>query len=127
VALEAALELDEADKLEDLLVLIRSDAVARRTRFHQAHVARVEARRGDKPDDEVDRLFTSSVDTFRSIGFPFWTAVVLLEQGEWLDARGRSSDATPLAAEARLIFEGLRAQPWLNRVDYVAQGSSVTS
>ena len=127
VALEAALELDEADKLEDLLVLIRSDAIARRTRFHRAHVARVEARSGDEPDDEVDRLFTSSVDTFRSINFPFWTAVTLLEQGEWLDAIGRSSDAAPLAAEARPIFEGLAAKPWVDRAGRVGEASTVTS
>jgi hypothetical protein len=80
VALEAALELDEANTLEELLFLIRSDPVARRTRFHRAHVARVEARLGGVPDDEVDRLFASAVDTFRAIGFPFWHAVALLER-----------------------------------------------
>ena len=128
LTLEAVLELDEADKLEDLLALIRSDAVARRTRFHQAHVARVEARSGAKPDDEVDRLFTSSVDTFRVIGFPFWTAVTLLEQGEWLDARGgRSSEAAPLVTEARSIFEGLQAKPWIDRVDRITQGARASS
>jgi tetratricopeptide (TPR) repeat protein len=126
-ALEAALELDEADKLEELLVLIRSDAVARRTRFHRAHVARVEARSGGRPDDEVDRLFTSSVDTFRDIGFPFWKAVVLLEHGEWLDRNGRGPEAGPRVAEARSIFEGLQAKPWVDRAERVGKTSAATS
>lgn len=81
----------------------------------------------DRAEEDAERGFKSSIGSFREIGFPFWMAVALLEYGEWLDARGRRSDAAPLVAEARSIFEGLRAQPWVERVDRVDQGSPVTS
>ena len=55
---------------------------------------------------------------------PFLLAVVQLEYGEWLNARGRPEDAAkPLLAEARETFERLQAQPWLDRVDAVFPGA----
>jgi hypothetical protein len=47
---------------------------------------------------------------------PFWLAVSLLEHGEWLVSQRRDSDAEPLLAESREIFERLKAKPWLDRV-----------
>jgi len=47
---------------------------------------------------------------------PFWLAVTLTEQGEWLVAQGRAAEAEPLLAEARDTFEQLDAKPWLERV-----------
>jgi hypothetical protein len=46
---------------------------------------------------------------------PFYLAVVQLEHGEWLMARGRPDDAQPLLAEARETFERLEATPWVER------------
>jgi hypothetical protein len=47
----------------------------------------------------------------------FWLAGTLLEHGEWLGANGRAEEAEPLLTEAREIFEGLEAAPWLERLD----------
>ena len=85
----------------------------------------IEARSPDTDDEEAERLFRSSIRSFREIAFPFWLAVALLEYGEWLESRGRGPDVAPLVLEARSIFEGLGAQPWLDRADRVSQGSSV--
>ncbi|MGH2679022.1 MAG: adenylate/guanylate cyclase domain-containing protein [Actinomycetota bacterium] len=125
--LEAAVAIGDQDKVEDILEIVRSDAVGRRTLFYRAHAARTEARSPDRTDEDAERLFGASIDAFREIGYPFRVAVALLEYGEWLDARGRGSDAVPIAAEARSIFEGLGARPWLDRAELVARGSAVTS
>jgi hypothetical protein len=127
LGLEAALRLDDQGKVEEILGIVRTDAVGRRTRFYQAHAARIEARSPDRAEDEAERLFEESIEGFRRIQTPFRIAVVLLEYGEWLAGRGRGADAAPHVAEARSIFEGLRAAPWLDRAGRVSQGSSVTS
>ncbi|MGL6278415.1 MAG: hypothetical protein ACRC50_02525, partial [Gaiella sp.] len=49
-------------------------------------------------------------------GDPYWLAVALLDQASWLVSSGDSADAAPLLAEARAIFERLRAAPSLERV-----------
>jgi hypothetical protein len=47
---------------------------------------------------------------------PFWLALTLLEHGEWLSAHDSAAESEPLFAEAREIFERLRAHPWLDRL-----------
>ena len=123
--LEAALALGDQVKAEEILTTVRTDPIGRRTSFFLAHGARIEARFATTDDEDAERLFRSAVRTFREIGFPFWLAVALLEYGEWLEARGRAPDVAPIELEARSIFEGLGAQPWLDRADRVSQGSSV--
>ena len=54
-------------------------------------------------------------------------AVTLLEYGEWLTAHGRSDSALPLIAEAREIFERLKAEPWLDRADAVTAREVATA
>jgi predicted ATPase/class 3 adenylate cyclase len=127
VGIEAAHALDERDKLAELIEMIRSDPLARRLLFYQAHVARFEAREPELAEHEVERLFKSSVGAFREIGFPFWMGVALLEYGEWLDAHRRGPDAAPIVLEAHSIFEGLEARPWLERAARVSRPSSVPS
>jgi predicted ATPase/class 3 adenylate cyclase len=127
VGIEAADTLDEWDKRAELIEMIRSDPLARRLLFYQAHVARFEAREPELAEHEVERLFKSSVGAFREIGFPFWMGVTLLEYGEWLDAQGRAPDAAPIVLEARSIFEGLQARPWLDRAARLTRASSVPS
>ena len=51
------------------------------------------------------------------VGEPFWAATARLEQAEWLVAKDRLDEATPVLAEAREVFERLRAQPRLDRVE----------
>ena len=47
--------------------------------------------------------------SLRDTGEPFWVATALLEQAEWLAARGRDEEARPLLDEARDIWETLGA------------------
>jgi hypothetical protein len=50
---------------------------------------------------------------------PFEAGVTLLELGEWLAEQGRYEEAAPALAEAREIFERLKARPWLERLAQV--------
>ena len=125
--LEAALALDDHAKLDAILTIVRTDPIGRRSRFFLGHALRIEARSLDRADDDGERLYRSSIDTFREIEFPFWLAVALLEYGEWLEIRGRGPDAAPNVLEARSIFEGLRARPWVDRAGRVGEASTVTS
>ena len=124
--LEAAIALEDQDKVEEILGIVRADPLGRRTSYFQAHVSRIEARELDLADDEAEPLFKSSIGSFREVGFPFWMAVALLEYGEWLELRGRGPDAAPLLAEARSIFERLEARPWLERLERVGEQEVAT-
>jgi tetratricopeptide (TPR) repeat protein len=122
-ALEAAHALGQSGKVNELLTHIDElsrglrppllEATAHRFRAHLA---------GDDPG--ADRHFTAAAAQLRTLELPFHLAVVLLEHGEWLTARGRPDDAQSLLAEARDTFERLLAQPWLDRVDAVAPGAA---
>ena len=118
VAGEAALELGDEAKLEELLGGVEALPLGRRTRFLQAHTLRLRARMvcDDDPAD-AERGFGEAVALFREIGMPFYLAVVNLEHAELLTSSGRAEDCGPLLAEAREIFASLRATPWLERAD----------
>ena len=47
----------------------------------------------------------------------FYLAVTLLEHAEWLARQARAEEAEAPLAEAREIFEGLSASPWVERCD----------
>jgi hypothetical protein len=107
--------------------MVRSDPLGRRSLYLQAHASRIEARSSATSDETTERDFKSSIGSFREIGFPFWMAVALLEFGEWLDGRDRGTDAAPLVTEARAIFDGLQAKPWIDRADRITQGARASS
>ena len=117
-ALEAALELDDRAKADELLALadnlqpgqLTPSLRAQRHRFH----ARLDARRGDH--GHVDHDFLEAEALFARHGLVFHHAVTQLEHSEWLAAQGRADDARPLLAEARATFEHLEAAPWLDRL-----------
>ena len=125
--LEAALALDDGEKVDEILELVRSDPLGRRSLYLQAHASRIEAQSTATSDETAERDFKSSIGSFREIGFPFWMAVTLLEYSEWLDGRERGVDVAPLITEARAIFEGLQAKPWLDRADRITQGARASS
>jgi hypothetical protein len=115
-ALEAALALGNRDKAEELLAVLDGVPVGLRPPLLAAAVHRFRALlAGDDP--AADGHFTSAAAILRAQELPFHLAVVLLEHGEWLAARGRPDDAAPLLAEARETFEQLGSTPWLERVD----------
>jgi class 3 adenylate cyclase/predicted ATPase len=120
-ALEAALELDDLSKADELLALIDTlqpgqltpSLQAQRHRFH----ARLDACRGNH--DEVERDYHTAETIFAEHGLAFHQAATQLEHAEWLAARGRAEDAEPLLAQARETLERLEAKPWLERLDAV--------
>ena len=118
-ALEAAFDLDDRTKIEELLAGIDDlqpgeltpSLEAHRARFH----ARLEARRGNhgRVEDDYRRAET----LFADHGFAFYYAATQLEHAEWLINQGRADDSGPLLAQARETFERLDAKPWLDRLD----------
>jgi hypothetical protein len=121
-ALEAALVLEDRAQADTILSAVEQFPPGLRPPFLDGLAQRFRALlAGDDPG--ADRLFTAGATKLRQLELPFYLAVVLLEHGEWLTEKGRPDDAQPLLAEARDMFEHLRAQPWLERVDAVAPGS----
>jgi len=110
--IEAAAVLDRA-KAEALVVALEQLRPGETTPFLRAQAARFRANL-DPPADDQD--YVAAVTMFRELSMPFWLAVTLLEQGEWLAARGRAGDAALVLTEARQIFERLQARPWLDRL-----------
>jgi predicted ATPase/class 3 adenylate cyclase len=122
-AVEAALLLGDPTRADTILDVFRSLPPGRRTPFHLAQSMRLGAKvslaRGDQAGVEVG--FKGAVGLFREMAFPFWMAVALVEQGEWLLGQDRADDATGLLTEAREIFERLEARPWLERLERVGE------
>jgi predicted ATPase/class 3 adenylate cyclase len=118
-ALDAALELDDLGKTDELLAVI--DALqpgeltpwleAQRVRIH----ARLDVRRGG--DDHVEHRFRTATMLFDEGRFVFHRAVTQAEHAEWLTSRGRADEGEALRAAAHATFEQLGARPWLDRVE----------
>jgi tetratricopeptide (TPR) repeat protein len=122
-ALEAAAVLGDEAKSRELLEVVESLSPGLRPPLLEAVAHRFRARlAGDDPG--ADRHFRTATVQLRALELPFYLAVVQLEYGEWLMARGRPDDAQPLVAEARDTFERLEAAPWLERLDAVSSGAS---
>jgi class 3 adenylate cyclase/tetratricopeptide (TPR) repeat protein len=121
-AVEGALALGDRAKVEELLEIVEALPPGLSAPFFEATAQRFRARlAGDDPG--ADRHFTAAAAQFRRADMPFYLAVVQLEHGEWLTARGRPDDAQSLLVEARETFEHLQARPWLERVDGVLPGA----
>jgi class 3 adenylate cyclase/tetratricopeptide (TPR) repeat protein len=116
-AVEAAFDLDDLDRVTELLGEWERMRPTDRTPFLEGHyarfVSRLAAHRGQ--DEVVEPGFERAQAIFRELGMPFYLGIVLVEQGESLAAHDRAADAGPLLAEAREIFERLGARPWLER------------
>jgi predicted ATPase/class 3 adenylate cyclase len=122
-ALEASRALGDEAKLNELTQIVEALAVGLRPPFLDAIAHRFRAHlESDAPG--ADRHFTAAAAQLRALELPFHLAVVQLEHGEWLTARGRPEDARPLLAEARDTFERLQAVPWLGRVAAVSPGAA---
>jgi tetratricopeptide (TPR) repeat protein len=113
-ALEAAFALGDHGKVEELVALIEEQPPGLRPPLLVAAAHRFRARLAGE-DPGADRRFSEATSILRELELPFHLAVVLLEHGEWLAARGRPDDAAPLLAEARETFDRLGAVPWLER------------
>jgi hypothetical protein len=114
-ALEAAFALGETEKLRELLDMIEVLRPGERPPLLEAHMHRF---RGKLSGDDAE--FKAAAELFRERSLTFWLAVTLLEHAERLTSQERGTDAEPLLAESRQIFESLRATPWFERLDAVA-------
>jgi hypothetical protein len=64
----------------------------------------------------VEQGFKNATGMFREMAVPFWMAVTMRAR-RMAGRPGRAPDARPLLDEARAVFEGLGAAPWLERLD----------
>ncbi len=109
-AVEAALALGKAARVEELLALVEAVPLGTRPPFLDAQAKRFRARLSGDPSG-----FEAAAARFREVDLPFWLAVVLFEHGEL------TGDEESLS-EAREIFDELRAKPWLDRLDALKSG-----
>ncbi|MGE5273975.1 MAG: ATP-binding protein [Verrucomicrobiota bacterium] len=125
-ATEAAFDLDDLDRVTELLGEWERMRPTDRTLFLEGHYARFRARLAERhgEDDGVEPGMLRAHGLFRELSMPFHLAVALLEHGEWLVAQGRAAEAVPLLEEAREIFDRLKARPWLERVTASAHGQT---
>jgi class 3 adenylate cyclase/tetratricopeptide (TPR) repeat protein len=107
-ALEAAFALGDTEKVRELVAHVDALRLGERPPLLEAHAHRFRA----KLSGEISE-FAAATNLFRELSLRFWLAVTLFEHGE---LTGDES----LLAEAREIFEGLRATPWLERLDAAA-------
>jgi tetratricopeptide (TPR) repeat protein len=117
--IDAAFELGEIATVEELVQMIERIPRGGISQYLSAHAmrtrGRLAAQRGD--EDQAEAGFKGAAGLFREMAAPFHMAVVMLELSEWLEARGRGAEARPPLDEAREIFEGLGAKPWLARLE----------
>jgi tetratricopeptide (TPR) repeat protein len=112
--LESAFELNDVQRLEELLGRIESLQPGERSPFLAAHAARFRAKLA--PDEAAAEAgFRRAEAGFRELGLVFLLAVTQLEHAERLTDAGRTAEAQRLLDEARETFERLEAFPWLER------------
>jgi class 3 adenylate cyclase/tetratricopeptide (TPR) repeat protein len=110
-AIEAAIALGRQGQAEELVASIEAVPAGLRSPYLAAQAERFRARLA-APEDAAD-LYRAAARHLGELEIPFWHAVTLLELGEL------TGDGEALA-EARDIFEGLQATPWLERADAAA-------
>ncbi|MET0836371.1 MAG: AAA family ATPase, partial [Thermoleophilaceae bacterium] len=124
-ALLAAFELMNRAKIDELLAIIEQAPPGSLTPELRAIGAHFGARRAALQGDAAvaEAGFSVAAEICREEDVPFELARVLLDHAEWLAGEGRADEAAPLAAEAREVFERLRATPYLERLDRLATGA----
>jgi len=116
-ATEAAFDLGDTPKAEQMLARIESLLPGQSTPLLEAQSARFRARIGSSQGrQDTDVVFKDAEARFRRIGAPFWLGMALLEHGEWLIGQARHTDAEQHLSEAREIFAELDTRPLLERI-----------
>ena len=126
LALGAAFELNDREAAERIIQAVEALPPGRSPQVVQAQASRFRARlaAGRGEGDEAERLYKRAAGLFRELAIPFYLAITQLDHAELLVARGRAAEAEQLLAEARKVFEGLKARPWLERCDAVIAGGA---
>jgi class 3 adenylate cyclase/tetratricopeptide (TPR) repeat protein len=116
-ALEAAFELEDWEKADELLGLMAPLEAGELTPQLEAQQARFTARLGAvRGESGVGDGYARAAQVFASCGFVFLEAVTQVEHGEWLAANGGFAEAQPLLARARATFERIDAPHRLARI-----------
>jgi class 3 adenylate cyclase/tetratricopeptide (TPR) repeat protein len=125
--LEASLGLGDHEKAREILSYVEELRAGHVVPYHRAEAERFQARMAivEGQLDRVEPGFKAATGLFREIGLPLWIAMTQVEHGEWLVEQGRAEEARPLLQDARGIFEGLKAGPWLERLEKLAPTVSV--
>jgi hypothetical protein len=128
VAVDVALTAGDRAAAEELLQIANERTQGHITHFALAHSMRFQARMADGSQDptRTEDAWKGAIGLFREMALPFWTAVTLLEQAEWLAAQNRAQDADPVRDEAVAIFESLAARPWLDRANAIGVAATTT-
>jgi tetratricopeptide (TPR) repeat protein len=125
-ATDAALSLQEVGRAEAIVAELEAlypGEIMPSMRGHRERLrGKVDMANGRH--EGVERRLQNAANEFRAIPAPFWLGVTLLDHAEWLVGQGRADEAEPLLTEARQIFEGLRARPWLERLDGVRSAAA---
>ena len=114
-AVEAAFALGRHDRVDELVSVIEAVPPGLRSPYLDAQARRFRARLAE--GDAAVELFEECARRFRTLHAPYWLAITRLEHGEL------TADSD-LLDEAHEIFEGLRAIPWIERLDGLATRSS---
>ena len=114
----AALVLGDEGSVEQLISFVAELPPARRTPMLRSGAARLAGLLAVRRQDlrEADQRLAAAVAELRAIDAPFNLGQVLVEHAEVRRALENEEEAGALLSEARSIFEGLRATPWLERV-----------
>ena len=123
LASEAATDLDSARMLGELLDLAEAADVPKPPSTVAQH-ARLRAKVAALCGDDTPE-FGRAVALLRESDSRVQLAKTLVEQAEWLVAQGRAEEAASGLEEARRLFEPLRAQPWLERLERAEQALGV--
>ncbi len=118
-ALEAAFELDDPVKIDELLSIVEQAPAGSLRAGLRAIGAHFGARRAALHQDSATAAagFAAAARILQEAGATVARAEVLLQHAEWLAGEGRIDEAAPLATEAREVFERLRATPYIERLD----------
>jgi class 3 adenylate cyclase/tetratricopeptide (TPR) repeat protein len=117
-ALEAAFDLGDTAKVEELLESVERLRPGDRPPLLAAHAARFRARLAVAPED-AERGFRWAAELFDELGVVFWRAAAQLEHAEWLVKQDRAAEAQLLLDEATELFVRLEAAPWIERAQRV--------
>jgi tetratricopeptide (TPR) repeat protein len=130
IVIRAALLSGDRARAEALVGMVESAGHGAISPLTSAHAmgfrAQLAADAGDL--ERADRLFRGAAALMRELATPFPMAVTMLDHAEVLLAAGDPA-AEPLVAEARAVFEELRAAPWVERAERAASraGARVAS
>jgi tetratricopeptide (TPR) repeat protein len=123
-ALEIVSDFGDEQKLRELLAIVDELPPVEIAPYLRAQQARFRAR---LPEHDTEAELLTAEQLFAESETPFYLAVTRLERGRHLLESGRIEEARPLLDHARETFEGLRARPWLDRVEAAESQARVPS